>query len=99
MSLAKIRKISIKYQIITVVLAVGSAIVLFVPHKHFKPFKSAASYIMGASILAFITTRHSMRDVLDEVANMEVLQAENTTKLERKIIQITEEKSDLELKI
>ena len=99
MSLAKIRKISIKYQIITVILAVGSAIVLFVPHKNFKPFKSVASYIMGGSILAFITTRHSMRDVLDEVANIEVLQAENTTKLERKIIQITEEKSDLELKI
>lgn len=95
MSLAKIRKISIKYQIITVALAVGSVIVLFVPHKNFKPFKSAASYIINASILAFITTRHSMRDVLDEVEKLEGVHADNTDKLERKIIKLNDEKSEL----
>jgi len=99
MSTANINRISLKYQIITVVLAVGSAIVLFVPHKHFKPFKTTASYIMSASVLAFITTRHSMRDVLDEVANMEVLAEEKTQKFEKKIVKITEEKTELETKI
>jgi hypothetical protein len=99
MSSAKVQKISLKYQIITVALAVGSAIVLFVPIKQFKPFKSAASYLMSASIISFITTRHSMQDVLDEVASMEIEQKECIEKLERKIINITDEKIELENKI
>ena len=96
MSSAKVQKISLKYQIITVALAVGSAIVLFVPIKQFKPFISAASYLMSASIISFITTRHSMQDVLDEVASMEIEQKESIDKLERKIINITDVKIELE---
>ncbi|MEG4109437.1 hypothetical protein QUA04_25475 [Microcoleus sp. S13_C5] len=99
MSLEKICKISIKYQIITVVLAVGSAIVLFVPIKQFKPFKSAASYLMSASIISFITTRHSMRDVLDEVEKLEGEHRDDIDKLQRKIIRVTDEKLELTEKI
>jgi len=95
MSSAKIHKISLKYQIITVVLAVGSAIVLFVPIKQFKPFKSAASYLMSASIISFITTRHSMRDVLDEVEKLETEHTDNTQKIEKQIVTLTDEKDDL----
>jgi hypothetical protein len=95
MSSAKIHKISLKYQIITVVLAVGSAIVLFVPIKQFKPFKSAASYLMSASIISFITSRHSMRDVLDEVEKLETEHTDNTQKLEKQIVILTDEKDDL----
>jgi len=76
-------RISLKYQIITVVLAVGSAIVLFVPIKQFKPFKSAASYLMSASIVSFITTRHSMRDVLDEAQKIETEYTDNIQKMEK----------------
>jgi len=92
-------RISLKYQIITVVLAVGSAIVLFVPIKQFKPFKSFSSYLMTASIVSFITTRHIMRDVLDEAEKLERENEENTDKLQRKIITITDEKSELIEKI
>lgn len=99
MSSAKVQKISLKYQIITVVLAVGSAIVLFVPIKQFKPFKSAASYIMSASVVTFITTRHSMRDVLDDVEKMETEHEDNIDKLNKKLINITDEKSELIEKI
>ncbi|MEG5067148.1 hypothetical protein QUB33_26450 [Microcoleus sp. B3-A4] len=95
MSSSKVQKISLKYQIITVVLAVGSAIVLFVPIKQFKPFKSAASYLMSASIISFITTRHSMRDVLDEVEKLEGVHRDDTDRLNRKLIKITDEKSEL----
>jgi predicted nuclease with TOPRIM domain len=92
-------RISLKYQIITVVLAVGSAIVLFVPIKQFKPFKSFSSYLMSASMVSFITTRHMMRDVLDEAEKLERENEENTDKLQRKIITITDEKSELIEKI
>jgi hypothetical protein len=95
MSSEKVRQVSLKYQIITVVLAVGSAIVLFVPHKLFKPYKSAASYLMSASIISFITTRHSMRDVLDEVEKLESEHTENTQLLEKKIVTLTDDKADL----
>ena len=84
-------RISLKYQIVTVVLAVGSAIVLFVPLKQFKPFKSFASYLMSASIVSFITTRHSMRDVLDEAEKIEKNNAENNQKLEKKVVNLTDE--------
>jgi len=99
MSSSKVQKISLKYQIITVVLAVGSAIVLFVPIKQFKPFKSAASYLMSASIVSFITTRHSMRDVLDDVEKLEGEHKDDIDKLERKIIRITDDKLELTEKI
>jgi len=81
--MSQYNRISIKYQIITVVLAVGSAIVLFVPIKQFKPFKSAASYLMSASIVSFITTRHSMRDVLDEAEKLEIEYTDNIQKMEK----------------
>jgi hypothetical protein len=83
-------RISLKYQIITVVLAVGSAIVLFVPIKQFKPFKSAASYLMSASIVSFITTRHSMRDVLDEAEKLETEYTDNIQKMEKENVIITD---------
>jgi hypothetical protein len=95
MSSAKVQRISLKYQIITVVLAVGSAIVLFVPIKQFKPFKSAVSYLMSASIISFITTRHSMQDVFDEVEKLETEHIDNTQKLEKQIVTLTDEKRDL----
>ncbi|MEG3922917.1 hypothetical protein QUA07_27945 [Microcoleus sp. T3_A4] len=95
MSSAKVKRISLKYQIITVVLAVGSAIVLFVPHKLFKPYKSAASYLMSASVISFLTTRHSMRDVLDEVEKLESEHSDNTQKLEKQIVTLTDDKADL----
>jgi hypothetical protein len=95
MSSVKVHKISLKYQIITVVLAVGSAIVLFVPIKQFKPFKTVASYLMSASIISFITTRHSMRDVLDEVEKLESEHIDNTQQLTKQIVTLTDEKGDL----
>src|SRR6476469_2119395 len=95
MSSAKVQRISIKYQIVTIILAVGSTIVLFVPIKQFKPFKTAASYLMSASIISFITTRHSMRDVLDEVEKLESEHTDNTQKLEKQIVTLTDEKGDL----
>jgi hypothetical protein len=95
MSGEKIKRISLKYQIITVVLAVGSAIVLFVPVKQFKPFKTAASYLMSASIISFITTRHSMRDVLDEVEKLESEHIDSTQSLEKQIVTLTDDKADL----
>ena len=88
-------RISLKYQIITVVLAVGSAIVLFIPIKQFKPFKSFASYLMSASTVSFITTKHMMRDVLDEAERLETEYEENTEKLNKKLIKITDENSEL----
>jgi len=99
MSTAKIQKISLKYQIITIVLAVGSAVVLFIPIKQFKPFKTVASYLMSASLLTFITTRHTMRDVLDEVEKTATETEETTQKLERQIVNIRDEKSELTDKI
>lgn len=95
MSSEKVKRISLKYQIITVVLAVGSAIVLFVPHKLFKPYKSAASYLMSASVISFLTTRHSMRDVLDEVEKLESEHIDNTQLLEKQIVTLTDDKADL----
>ena len=95
MSSAKVKGISLKYQIFTVVLAVGSAIILFVPHKLFKPYKSAASYLMSASVISFLTTRHSMRDVLDEVEKLESEHTDNTQLLEKKIVTLTDDKADL----
>src|SRR6476469_4334037 len=88
-------RISLKYQIVTVVLAVGSAIVLFVPIKQFKPFKTFASYLMSASFVSFVTTRHMMRDVLDEAERIETEYEENTDRLNKKLIVITAEKSEL----
>ena len=95
MSSEKVKRISLKYQIITIVLAVGSAIVLFVPIKQFKQFKTVASYIMSASVVTFITTRHSMRDVLDEVEKLESEHTDNTQKLEKQIVTLTDDKADL----
>lgn len=95
MSSEKVKRISLKYQIITVVLAVGSAIVLFVPHKVFKPYKSAASYLMSASIISFITARHSMRDVLDEVEKLESEHTDNIQLIEKQILTLTDDKADL----
>jgi predicted nuclease with TOPRIM domain len=88
--MSQYNRISIKYQIITVVLAVGSAIVLFVPIKQFKPFKSAASYLMSASIISFITTRHSMRDVLDEAEKIETEYTDNIQKMEKENVILNE---------
>jgi hypothetical protein len=88
--MSQYNRISIKYQIITVVLAVGSAIVLFVPIKQFKPFKSAASYLMSASIVSFITTRHSMRDVLDEAEKLEIEYTDNIQKMEKENVILNE---------
>ena len=99
MSSEKVKRISLKYQIITIVLAVGSAIVLFVPIKQFKPFKTAASYMMSASIISFITTRHSMRDVLDEVEKLESEHIDNTQQLTKQIITLTDEKVELNNRI
>ncbi|PJE46033.1 MAG: hypothetical protein CUR34_11460, partial [Sediminibacterium sp.] len=99
MSSEKIKRISLRYQIITVVLAVGSAIILFVPIKQFKQFKSVASYLMSASIISFITTRHSMRDVLDEVEKLESEHTDNTQQLTKQIINLTDEKVDLNNRI
>jgi hypothetical protein len=95
MSSEKVKRISLKYQIITVVLAVGSAIVLFVPIKQLKPFKTVASYLMSASIISFITTSHSMRDVLDEVEKLESEHTDNTQQLTKQIVTLTDEKGDL----
>ena len=99
MTSEKIKRISLKYQIITIVLAVGSAIILFVPIKQFKQFKSAASYLMSASIISFITTRHSMRDVLDEVENLESEHTDNTQQLTKQIVRLTDEKVELNNRI
>jgi septal ring factor EnvC (AmiA/AmiB activator) len=87
---SKYNRISIKYQIITLVLALGSAIVLFVPIKQFKPFKSFASYLMSASIVSFVTTRHSMRDVLDEAERLETEYTDNIQKLEKENVTIND---------
>ena len=83
-------RISIKYQIITVVFAIGSAIVLFVPIKQFKPFKTFASYLMSASFVSFVTTRHSMRDVLDEAEKLETEYTDNIQNLERENVNLNE---------
>ncbi|PJE42158.1 MAG: hypothetical protein CUR32_06640 [Flavobacterium sp.] len=95
MSSEKVKRISLKYQIVTIVLAVGSAIILFVPIKQFKQFKTAASYLLSASAVTFITTRHSMRDVLDEVEKLESLHTDNTRLLEKQIVTLTDDKGDL----
>lgn len=99
MTSEKIKRISLKYQIITIVLAVGSAIILFVPIKQFKQFKTAASYLMSVSIISFITTRHSMRDVLDEVEKLESEHTDNTQQLTKQIIRLTDEKVELNNRI
>jgi predicted nuclease with TOPRIM domain len=88
--MSQYNRISLKYQIVTIVLVVGSAIVLFVPIKQFKPFKTAASYLMSASIVSFITTRHSMRDVLDEAEKLETEHTENIENLEKENLIINE---------
>jgi len=89
--MSQYNRISFKYQIITVVLAVGSAIVLFAPIKQFKMFKTFATYLICASSVSFITTRHLMRDVLDEAEKLETENAENNQKLERKVESLTNE--------
>lgn len=95
MSSLKVKVISIKYQIVTIVLAVGSAVVLFIPNNVFKPYKTAASYLMSAAVVSFITTRHSMRDVLDEVEALEGTHSDAVEVLEKRLTTLGDEKSQL----
>ncbi|MEG4081805.1 hypothetical protein QUA10_27625 [Microcoleus sp. Pol8_D6] len=69
--------------------------VLFVPHKLFKPYKSAASYLMSAAVVSFITTRHSMRDVLDEVEALEGTHTDTLGVLDKQIVTLGDEKGQL----
>lgn len=95
MSSQKVKGISIKYQIVTVVLAVGSAVVLFIPNKVFKPYKTVASYLMSAAVVSFITTRHSMQDVLDEVEALESTHSDVVEGLGKQIATLGDEKGQL----
>ncbi|MEG4218731.1 hypothetical protein QUA27_25630 [Microcoleus sp. Pol14C6] len=88
--MSQYNRISLKYQIITVVLAVGSAVVLFIPIKQFKPFKTFSSYLMSASVVSFVTTRHTMRDVLDVAEKLETEYTENIEKVEKENVILTE---------
>jgi len=90
-----VNTVRLKYQIITVALAVGSAVILFIPIKQFKPFKSIASYFLSASVVSFVTTRSALRDVLDEVEAKDSEHAESTLKLQKRIDTLTDDKAEL----
>lgn len=95
MSSQKVQRIGIKYKIITIVLAVGSVLVLLVPIKQFKPFQSAAKYLLSASVVSFVTTRSALRDVLDEVETTESEHVEHVQALEKTITTLRDDKSAL----
>jgi hypothetical protein len=99
MSSQKVHKVGFKYKVITIALAVGSVLVLLVPIKQFKPFQSAAKYLLGASVVSFVTTRSAMRDVLDEVEATDSEHAEHVQALEKTITTLRDDKSALTVQI
>jgi hypothetical protein len=99
MSSQKVQRLGFKYKIITIALAVGSILVLLVPIKQFKPLQSVAKYLLGASVISFVTTRSALRDALDEIESTESAHRDVVQGFEKEISTLKEDKGLLSVQI
>jgi len=99
MSSQKVQRLGFKYKVITIALAVGSILVLLVPIKNFKPLQSAAKYLLGASVISFVTTRSALRDALDEIESTESAHRDVVQGFEKEISILKDDKGLLSVQI